>query len=160
MRMLVVAVAFVLAAPAAAAPPRAGALVPGTSLGNVRLGATTAEVRRLWGNRYGVCRACADPTWYFNYARFRPQGAGVSFRAGRVAAVFTLWRPRGWRAPGVRLGDPPSRVTTRYRSATTTTCDGYYVFTIGSGAARTDFYVYDEKVWGFGLRRPSVPPCR
>ncbi len=55
--------AFLAAASAAgAAPPREGILVPGQSLGGLRLGMTKQEVRGAWGttgNRRGffVCRA-------------------------------------------------------------------------------------------------------
>ncbi|MDQ2983853.1 MAG: hypothetical protein M3R70_08035 [Actinomycetota bacterium] len=149
------------AAIAGAAPPRSGVLRPGASLGGLRLATTPAQVRRAWGRSYGVCRSCRDRTWYFNYSAFKPQGAGVVFRGRRVAAIFTLWRPSGWRsADGLRFGDPVAQVTARYPRAARTTCDGYFAYTIGVHNSRTDFYVLSGKLWGFGLRRPSVPPCR
>src|SRR5919202_255612 len=90
----------------ALALPQHGVLVPGRSLGGLRLGATRAEVRTAWGASYGRCRGCADETWYFTYRAFTPQGAGVSFRSGRAVALFTLWSPPGWRTSrGLTIGD-------------------------------------------------------
>ena len=94
-----VAAVLVLAAPAAAAPPGAGVLVPGRSLGGIELGATKAEVERRWGRAYGVCRGCARETWYFNYYAFQPRGTGVEWRNGRAVALFTIYQPLGWRTP-------------------------------------------------------------
>jgi hypothetical protein len=62
-----------------------GVLVPGETLGGVRIGMTKAEVGANWGDRRGVCRECRRTTWYFNYRPFQPQGAGVVFERGRVA---------------------------------------------------------------------------
>ena len=78
---LVAVVALVLAGTAAAAPPKAGVLVPGRSLGGVSPGMTEAQVRDAWGSRFGICRDCRGRmTWYFNRERFHPQGAGVELR--------------------------------------------------------------------------------
>ena len=51
MRVAVVGISvLVLAiAPAVAAPPAAGVVVPGSSLGGLWLGATKAQVERAWG---------------------------------------------------------------------------------------------------------------
>src|SRR5206468_2481751 len=65
--LAVAAAALAVASAAAAAPPRAGLFVPGVSLGGLRIGMTPARVRGAWGSGYGVCRGCADLTWYFNY---------------------------------------------------------------------------------------------
>ena len=83
--------------PAAAAPPTAGEVVPGASLGGLRLGATKAQVERAWGRAYGICTNCPKETWYFNYFAFEPEGVGVELRGGRAAALFTLHSPAGWR---------------------------------------------------------------
>jgi hypothetical protein len=145
---------------AAAAPPRAGVLDPGRSLGGLRLGATPAQVRAAWGSAYGVCRGCRVRTWYFTYERFKPQGAGVEFRGGRVSALFTLWSPPGWRTTkGLRIGDPVARVTLLYGPLTRTECGAYYALTL-PGRGTTAFYVVGEKVWGLGLIRPGRSPCR
>jgi hypothetical protein len=122
---------------------------------------TPDEVRATWGGRYGVCRNCARTTWYFNREPFRPEGAGVELRRGRVAAVFTLWKPAGWRTrEGLRLGDTPARVSEVYGALTRIECGGYSALTMPGRRAVSVFYVDDDEVWGFGLTRPGVPVCR
>ena len=158
---LAIAAALALAAPGAAAPPGAGVLVPGRSLGGIELGATKAEVERRWGRAYGVCRNCTAETWYFNYFAFQPRGAGVELREGRVAAVFTLYQPPGWRTTrGLALGDSVARVTSLYGALVRRECGGYSVLMLPGARATTAFYVLDDKLWAFGLSRPGVPLCR
>lgn len=145
----------------AAAPPIHGVLVPGQSLGGVRLGATPAQVERAWGKRHGVCRSCRQTTWYFNFRRFEPQGAGVEFRRGRVAAIFTLWAPEGWRTNrGLRIGNNAARITEVYGPLPRVECKGYAALTLRTGRSRTIFYVLGEELWGFGLLARGVPVCR
>lgn len=161
MRPALLALALALAAPAAQAAPSRGVLVPGRSLGGLELGATKAEVRTAWGSRFGRCRSCARETWYFNFRRFDPKGLGVEFRRGRVAAVFTLWQPDGWRTrAGLRLGEHVARVTELYGALARQECGSYYALTRPSRRALTAFYVSGDRVWGFGLldRRSAV--CR
>ena len=62
--------ALVLAASAAAGLPKAGTLVPGRSLGGVRLGESLHAVRASLGTFYGACRGCPRQTWYFTYEPF------------------------------------------------------------------------------------------
>jgi len=151
----------VAVAPAVAAPPTAGVLVPGSSLGGLRLGATTAQVEAAWGRAYGICDTCPQETWYFNYFAFQPRGVGVEFRRGRAVALFTLHSPPGWRTrAGLTLGAPVSDVRTRYPVATRVECDGYQVLVLRRGAATTAFYVLRERLWAFGLSRPGIPLCR
>jgi hypothetical protein len=146
---------------ASAAPPRAGMLVPDRSLGGLALGATQRQVLAAWGQRHGTCRGCRKPTWYFNYARFQPQGAGVIFDRGRSVAIFTLWAPPGWRTSrGVRIGDEASRVAALHRGLVRVNCGTHYALTQNGRSAVTSIYVHDEKVWGFGLSRPREPVCR
>jgi hypothetical protein len=153
--------ALALAAPAAAGPPSAGVLVPGRTLGGIALGATKAEVERRWGRAYGVCRGCAHETWYFNQYAFRPQGAGVELRNGRVAAVFTLYQPLAWRTTkDLRIGEPALRITTVYGALVRKECAGYYVLVLPGPRATTAFYVLDDRLWAFGLSRPGLPLCR
>ena len=155
------ALALPLAAPVAAAPPGAGVLVPGRSLGGIELGATKAEVERRWGRAYGVCRNCTEETWYFNFFAFQPRGAGVELREGRVAAVFTLYQPLGWRTTrGLTLGDSVARVTAVYGALVRRECGGYSVLVLPGRGATTGFYVLDDRLWAFGLSRPDVPLCR
>lgn len=145
----------------AAAPPGAGVLVPGRSLGGIELGATKAEVERRWGRAYGVCRGCTAETWYFNYYAFQPRGAGIELRAGRVAAVFTLYQPLGWRTTrGLMLGDSVARITAVYGALVRRECGGYSVLELPSRRAVTAFYVLDDRLWAFGLSRPGVGLCR
>jgi hypothetical protein len=144
-----------------AAPPREGAVVPGRSLGGLALGTTRGEVRDAWGTRYGVCRDCRAPTWYFNYRRFEPQGAGVTFRRGRAVALFTMWSPPGWRTTrGLRIGDPEFRIGAIYGSLLRVDCGRYSAQTLRRRGSTTAFYVLDGQVWGFGLMRPGQSVCR
>jgi hypothetical protein len=155
------AAALSLAAPGAAAPPRTGVLLPGQSLGGLALGATQAQVRAAWGARHGTCRGCRKPTWYFNFAPFEPEGAGITFQRGRAVAIFTLWAPPGWRTNrGLKVGDDASRIATLHRGFVRVNCGTYHALTQNGRTAVTAIYVHDEKVWGFGLSRPREPVCR
>ena len=133
----------------------------GKSLGGLTLGATRAQVRAAWGSRFGICRGCRKPTWYFNLRRFEPQGAGVTFRRGRAVALFTVWSPPGWRTErGLRINDPAARIAGLYGPLLRVNCGTYAALTLRRGRTTTSFYVVDEQVWGFGLSRPSEPVCR
>jgi hypothetical protein len=157
--LAVVAVAAVVA-PAVAAPPAAGILVPGVSLGGVELGMTKQEVLRVWGERHGVCRDCRRETWYFNRKPFEPEGAGVVLRRGRVAHVFTLWRPLGWKTnDGLELGADESEIGAGQVLVDERTCRGYTARLASTGKAQTIYYVYNGELWGFGLIRPGANPC-
>jgi hypothetical protein len=150
-----------LTASGAAAPPPAGVLVPGRSLGGIEIGATKAEVERRWGRAYGVCRGCSAETWYFNYFAFQPRGAGVELRRGRVAAVFTLYQPLSWRTSrGVALGDSATRITSVYGALVRRSCGGYSVLVLPGRTATTAFYVVDDRLWAFGLFRSGLQLCR
>jgi hypothetical protein len=152
--------ALLLAAPASATPPHAGVLVPGASLGGLRLGMTPAQVRSAWGSGYGRCRGCAAPTWYFTYRPFTKQGAGVAFRKGRVAALYTLWSPPGWRTTrGLAIGDPSAKVTQLYGPMPPEQCFGYSALLLRHGTTLTAFYIVDQKVYGFGLTQYGRSPC-
>lgn len=156
-----IAVALALAAPAASAPPSAGVLIPGRSLGGIELGATKAAVERSWGRAYGVCTGCRHETWYFNFYAFQPRGVGVELRAGRVAAIFTLYQPASWHTNrGLRLGDPEARVTSLYGALVRRQCGGYSVLMLPRPKATTAFYIQDNRLWAFGLSRPGLPLCR
>ena len=149
------------AAPAAAAPPTAGVLEPGTSLGGLRLGATEAQVERAWGRAYGRCTGCPHETWYFNYYAFQPRGAGVEFRNGRAVAVFTLYQPAGWRTTrALALGEPSSRVRAVYPDLDRHECGDYYALVQRRGGTLTAFYILDDRLWAFGLSRRGIPLCR
>lgn len=153
--MLAVAIALVLAL------PQQGVLVPGESLGGVRLGATETQVRAAWGPRLGVCRGCPRRTLYFTYASFDQVGAGAEFVRGRAVALYTLWSPMGWRTDrNVRLGDSELVVANAYRGMLRTECGHYYALSLRRGRVVTAFWFRDGSLWAFGIQRPSVPLCR
>lgn len=157
------AVAAVLAFPgaAAASPPDAGRLVPGVSLGGVRLGWTLAQVEAAWGRAYGRCRSCREETLYFNRYAFRPEGAGVTLRRGRVVAVFTLWGPGSWSTTKkLQIGDSALRLAGTYGALPRTQCIGYSALELPDRRGQSVVYVVDEKVWGFALLRRGEPACR
>jgi len=143
-----------------AAPPNGADFVPGKSLAGVSLGMTKAQVLAAWGKRHGVCRACRRETWYFNYRAFTPEGAGVVFQRGKVVHAFTVWRPTGWRTPtGLVLGAPVSDVSRHYGSLDRRQCTLYYALLAPGKRAQSVFYVFRDRLWGFGLTRASASPC-
>lgn len=121
---------------------------------------TRAQVREAWGERHGVCRGCRHTTWYFNQEPFEPEGAGVVFERGRVAHVFTLWQPDGWRTEeGLALGAPAAEIARTYGPLDRRSCLGYYALLDEGGEAQTAYYVFDNELWGFGLTLPEASPC-
>lgn len=145
---------------ASAAPPRRAEFVPGKSLAGVRLGMTEEDVLAAWGKRHGVCRRCPHETWYFNYRPFTPEGAGVVFKRGRVVHAFTVWRPAGWRTPeGLVLGAPGSDVARLYGSLDRRQCTFYYALLQPGNHEQSVFYIFRDRVWGFGLTPPNASPC-
>jgi hypothetical protein len=157
----VATLAMVGADAATAGPPSAGVLVPGRSLGDLRLGMTLVQVEAAWGRAYGRCRSCARPTLYFNLYAHRPEGAGVELRRGRVSAVFTLWAPGAWQTTrGLRIGDSAADATATYGPMKRTGCRGYHALTLASRRTLTAVYVVGTEVWGFGLLAPDAPVCR
>jgi hypothetical protein len=158
--VLLVMATSISGAAAASLPPE-GRLVPGRSLGGLRLGETAKQVRAQLGRRYGVCRGCATTTWYFTYRPFTRSGLAVELRRGRVSALWTIWQPRGWRTPkGLRLGALQEQVNALAGPLVPLVCSGYDALTRDSGSVRTAYYVVDGKLWGFGLLRRSANPCR
>lgn len=140
--------------------PVKGVVVPGESFAGLRIGATQAQVRSAWGTRFGRCRGCSQPTWYFTYENFQPQGAGVAFLNGRVTSLFTIWSPSAWRTSrGLAVGDPEARVAALYGVLPRTECGTYAALVLRRGRVDTQFYVYKGNVWGFGLTTAGAPPC-
>ena len=153
--------ALVLAGPAAAALPKAGALVPGRSLGGIRLGESPNAVRAELGRSYGNCRGCARSTWYFTYQPFTQAGLAVEFDRGRVSGAYTLWRPQGWHAPHhLRFGATPLTLHDRVGTLRTVPCQGYIALVRDTFHARTAYFLYAGRLWGFGLFRRGATPCR
>ncbi len=153
--------AFVLAGSAAAALPKAGALVPGRSLGGIRLGESPSAVRAELGHSYGNCRGCVPSTWYFTYQPFTQAGLAVEFDHGRVSGVYTVWRPQGWYAPRhLRFGATPLTVHDRVGTLRTVPCQGYIALVRDTFRGRTAYFLYAGRLWGFGLFRRGATPCR
>ena len=153
--------ALALAGAAAAGLPKAGALVPGRSLGGIRLGESPRAVRASLGRSYGTCRGCPRSTWYFTYRLFTQPGLAVEFDRGRVSAVYTLWSPRGWHGPGgLRFGATPLTVHDRVGTLRTVDCNGYTTLVRDTFQARTAYSLYAGRLWGFGLFRRGADPCR
>jgi len=139
--------------------PQHGVLVPWRTLGGARLGMTHAEVQHVWGRAFGRCRGCASETWYFNYEKFHPEGAAVRFRKGLVDAVWTLWKPPGWRVGNLELGAPSAQLTSRVGALVTIPCGSYEARVATRRGVTTVYYIYADELWGFGLSRPSDSPC-
>jgi hypothetical protein len=154
--------ALVLAATATAGLPKAGVLVPGRSLGGIRLGESPGAVRAALGAFYGACRGCPSRTWYFTYAPMDKRGLAVEFTGGKVSALYTLWRPEGWHAlHGIRLGSSVLVVHRHTGASRTVVCDGDYEALVrDSGRARTAYYLVNGRLWGFGLFHRGASPCR
>ena len=156
-----VVAALALAVPAAAGLPQAGTLVPGRSLGGIRLGESPHAVRAALGRRFGICNDCARLTWYFTYKPFDAHGLAVEFVHRRVSAVYTLSQPTGWRATnGLRLGATPLQVHRRAGTLRTITCDRYDALVADTAHARTAYFIFDGHLWAFGLFLPKWSPCR
>ena len=153
--------ALALAGSAAAALPRAGTFDPGRSLGGIRLGETATQVKARLGTGYGICKGCATTTWYYTYRRFDQHGLAVELSDGRVSAVYTLWRPAGWKTPrGLALGAVEAQVTELGGATVPVTCTGYQARVRDEPRARTVYYVVDGALWGFGLVPRYADPCR
>ena len=153
--------ALFLAATAAAGLPKAGVLVPGRSLGGIRLGESPRSVRAALGTFYGTCHSCSQPTWYFTYAPFDRHGLAVEFTGGKVSAVYTLWRPAGWRAPhGLALGSSVLAVHRHSGASRSVVCGDYEALVHDAARARTAYYLVNGRLWGFGLFHGGASPCR
>jgi hypothetical protein len=150
-----------LAAAVLLALPQQGVLEPAKSLAGVRLGSSEAQVRRAFGPRFGVCRGCPRRTLYFTYSPFNALGVGAEFVRGRAVALYTLWRPPGWRtSDGLTLGTDELSVTSTYRGMLRTQCGHYYAFALRRGRVSTVFWFRNGSLWSFGLQRPSLSVCR
>jgi hypothetical protein len=152
---------FLVATAAAAGLPKAGVLVPGQSLGGIRLGESPRAVRAALGTFYGTCRGCPRRTWYFTYAPFDRQGLAVEFTGGKVSGLYTLWRPEGWHAPHqLGFGSSVLAVHRLTGASRTVICRGYEALARDSAQARTAYYLVKGRLWGFGLFRRGDSSCR
>src|SRR5207302_7253707 len=89
-RLVASAVAvLMIAAPAAAAGlPKAGTLVPGRSLGGVRLGESPSTIRAALGRFYGTCRSCARRPSGLTYRPVHTRRLAVAFERGRCPGAY------------------------------------------------------------------------
>ncbi len=141
--------------------PHNGVLVPGRSLGGIQLAETTAQVRSQLGTFYGACDGCTQPTWYFTYKEFTHAGLAVELQRGRVSAVYTVWRPQGWRTrAGLQLGAVEAQVTKLASPVTPLQCPAYTALVHDEHGVRTVYYILDGRLWGFGLMHSGASPCR
>lgn len=141
--------------------PVAGVVQFGEDFAGVRVGMTRAGVDSVWGTTFGQCRGCARETRYYTYEPFTPEGAGIEFDDDRVAAVFTLWQPLGWRsAGGLVLGSAREEMPAAYLELVRVECVGYEALVYSRRSAKTVLYVYEDVLWGFALMSESRPVCR
>ena len=140
---------------------RAGTVRFGETLGGLAIGMSASDVRARWGDGYGVCRSCANETWYFNYEAFRPEGAGVELVDGRVVALFTLWKPAGWSsAGGLMLGTPREEIPSAYLELTQIDCSGYVALVHERADTKTVLYLHDDELWAYALAARDGRVCR
>ena len=159
--VLLCALLLVAAAPASAALPKAGMLVPGRSLGGIQLGETATQVRAALGSSYGICRGCSTTTWYFTYRPFDRHGLAVELARGRVSGVYTVWKPSGWSTTsGLGLGAAEAALQTLAGPLVPIACSDYDARIRDDVGARTVYYVLRGRLWGFGLLRAHEDPCR
>ena len=152
--MLTVALALALSLPSA------GVLVPHESLAGVHLRDTPAAVRARVGNGYTVCKGCDRPTWFY-FSKSLESGLGVTFRNDRVAAVYTLGSPPGWRtSQGLRIGQGTDRIAKLYGATKAGACIGYQARSLRRPGSVTSIYSIESYVSGFALTLPSEPVCR
>jgi hypothetical protein len=137
--------------------PIQGVLVPGESLGGIRLGDTGGKVLALWGRDFSMLPG-QPMTWLYMSPTGDPYGAGVSFRDGKVTAIFTLGGIRGWRrSDGLRVGQIFSKFNDP--NGRTTACVGYGAISSHAPDAVTSVLTQGQSVYGFALTRPSEPIC-
>ena len=93
---------------------------------------------------------------------FSAAGAVVSFRSGRVASIFTLGEPRGWRTSRgpPRIGDSSVKLTRLYEPLGRRRWGSYDALTLSRGGTVTAFYVKNARLFAFGLSRAGAPVCR
>jgi hypothetical protein len=158
--LLVIVLALTGSAVASASLPRQGVLVPGRSLGGVRLGEPGSGVGAALGP-HSTCNACETTTWYFTYKLYDAHGLAVELTKDRVSGIYTLWQPPGWRGPeGLALGASEGRVISAAGPLVTVKCPSYDVLVRDSTRARTAYYIADDKLYAFGLFRRGASPCR
>ena len=118
---------------------------------------------RAFGSEAGTIEECAGArralaAWLVDHGQ--PEGAAVTFRNGAAESFYTLRAPQGWRTNrGLEIGDPEATVTAIYGTLPRAECGTYSALVLRRGRTETQFYVYDGKVWGFGLSSAGAPRC-
>ncbi len=106
-----------------------------------------------------MCEGCKPTTWFYLYPTGDPLGAAVTFRDGRVTAVFTLGAPSGWRTDkGLRVGQLIPQNDGR-GGVSWKGCLGYGAKSMRDGDTVTSILTQGLAVYGFALTRPSEPVC-
>lgn len=161
---LVLSVALALASHSGAANghfPTEGVIIPGVSFAGVQLGDSPQRVRTVWGNNFKICKYCTDATWLYMYKGEEPLGAAVRFQNNRVAAVFSLGSPAGWKTKqGLYMGDSIQSVYDYYPNTGTTRCIGFDAVTARTGDSITAFYSAAGVIYGFAMVVPSMTVCQ
>lgn len=156
--------------------PQHGIFVVGKTLGGVGLGWTKAQVEKRWGLDPKICTSApscskSQPVWLYVSTVGEPLGAGVRFRDGKTASVFTLGTPGvnslsaggggGWKTPqGLSFFDPISEIYSLYPQATIdTTCNSYSAISMKQDGITSSFYTSSGTVYGFALNAPREPIC-
>ena len=158
--LLAIVLALTAGAAASASLPNQGVLVPGRSLGGVRLGESETGLKTALGS-HSTCNGCRTTTWYFTYKLYDAHGLAVELTKNRVSGIYTLWQPPGWRGPGgLALGASEGQVFSAAGPLVTVKCPSYDVLVRDSSHARTAYYIADDKLYAFGLFRRGASPCR
>jgi hypothetical protein len=158
--LLAMVLALAGGATASASLPKQGLLVPGRSLGGVRLGESGSALAATLGG-HSKCSSCRTTTWYFTYKLYDAHGLAVELTKDRVSGIYTLWQPPGWRGPGgLALGASEGQVVSAAGPLVTVKCSHYDVLVRDSRRARTAYYIADDKLYAFGLFRRGASPCR
>jgi hypothetical protein len=148
-----VAVLPVVASASAARAPIV--VVPGKSIGGVRLGDSLAAVRRLLG-----AESFRAPS-YSGYQElvFRErQALNVRFRGGKVIAISAS-APGSQTTEGLAMGQPSARITKLYGSLPKINCDVATLFVMRGKTASTYIGVHGGRVVGVDLALPTEEPC-
>jgi len=137
--------------------PVDGVLIPGESLGGIRLGDSGGKVLARWGRDFTMLPG-RPMTWLYMSPTGDPYGAGVSFSDGKVIAIFTLGQIKGWhRNDGLRTGQLFEKFNDQ--SGTATACVGYGALSTRKGNVVTSILTNGQSIYGFALTRPRVPVC-
>ena len=158
-RILYLRPVSLLAVALSLALPQHGVLVPGRSLGGVRLGMTPPQVEPPGARTTaaaGTARGRRGTSTTRSSTPRAPQSASAT-------AASTPSGRCGSRTAGARgklaLGAPAPAVTGRYGALVTIPCGSYEARVLTRRGVTTAFYVYGGKLWGFGLNRPGASPC-